>query len=139
MIKRTALLALALIGAASVAMASTPHAVDGAWSFKTATFQGDCVMTGRLIVKPSAKGAHACELIAYQTCSAYKITTKQTCQLSEQNGAVTIKSKIVHSTSTGYAPDDFALKLESAARMTGELRSADIAKVVFYRGDEVIS
>ena len=140
MIKRAALLAAVLIGAASIATAAAaPHAVDGAWAFKTVPFQGDCVMTGRLVVKPTVKGAHSCELIAYQTCSAYKITTKQTCQLSETNGAVTIKSKIVHSTSTGYAPDDFELKLESAARMTGELRSADIAKVTFYRGDEAIS
>jgi hypothetical protein len=140
MIARAALLALALCAGVSAAIASSPNAVEGAWEFKTVPFQGDCVMTGRLIVRPRAGGAsHACELVAYQTCTGLKITTKQTCSLSEQNGAVTIKSAIVHSTSAQYAPDDFALKLESPARMTGELRSADIASVVFYRGAEAIS
>ena len=138
MIARAALLVLAAL--ALMAAAKAPEPVDGAWNFKTASYDTGCVMTGHLMVSPSGAGkTHACKLTAYENCPGIKITTQQNCKLAETNGAIVITSTIVHSTSANYAPDDFSLKLESAARMTGELRSADIAPVVFYRSEDAVS
>lgn len=138
---RLALFALALL-AAPVALAAGPkHSVTGAWSFKTQPYDGGCVMTGQMIVDQKRKGdAYACQIKAYETCPDISINAEQTCTLTEKNGKVLIKSTIVKvEPALGYTPDDFELTLESSSRMIGELRSADIAPVMFYRGDAPIS
>lgn len=138
---RLALLALALIAAPAALAAGPKHSVTGAWSFKTEPYDGGCVMTGQLIVDRIRKGdAYACKLTAHETCPDVSISATQTCTLTEKNGNVRISSRIVKvEPALGYTPDDFELTLESSARMIGELRSADIAPVMFYRGDTPIS
>jgi hypothetical protein len=138
---RLALFALALL-AAPVALAAGPkHNVTGAWSFKTQQYDGGCVMTGQLTVERKAKGAaHVCKITAHETCPGISIKADQNCTLTERDGKVRIASTIVKvEPALGYTPDDFELRLESSSRMIGELRSADVAPVMFYRGDTPIS
>lgn len=139
---RALLIPLALAAAVAVTAAGKPSPVVGAWSFKTQPYDGGCVMVGDLSVSPSPKnGAYSCKLVAHETCQGMKITAHQICTLTEKSGKVAIKSTIalLSDPSMSYAPDNFELKLENAARMTGELRSADIAPVLFYRGEVPVS
>ena len=126
----------ALIAAAGAAPRPDPAAaVLGAWRFQTEPYASGCVMTGDLVVMRDAnRKGFTCRLVAHEACPEIKITAQQVCTLAHAHGAITITSTIEHVTSPNYAPDNFALKLESASRMSGELRSADIAPVVFWRG-----
>jgi hypothetical protein len=135
---RALLIPLTLAAAIAIAAAGKPSPVTGAWSFKTQPYDGGCVMTGELSVSSAPRnGSYSCKLVARETCPDLKITAQQVCTLTEKNGKVAIKSSIalLSDPSMAYSPDNFELTLESAARMTGELRSADIAPVLFYRGE----
>jgi len=90
-------------------------------------------------VRGDAKSGYICRLVAHEACPEITVTAQQTCRLTEERGAVTIKSRLERVTVPNYAPDNFALRMESAARMTGQLRSADIAPVTFFRGPGAIS
>jgi hypothetical protein len=140
-IVRATLLAITLAAAiGAAATAAQRPTVAGAWAFKTEPYPDRCVMTGELVVQPQrSKAGYVCKLTAYETCAAVKNTAKQSCVLSESNGAVTITSTLISTTYPDYLPDNFTLKLESAARMSGQLRSADTAPVIFYRGAGAIS
>ena len=132
------------LGGALLAAGAAPHpgasgGVRGAWQFQTAPYDGGCVMTGDLIVRGDAKSGYICRLVAHEACPEITVTAQQTCRLTEERGAVTIKSRLERVTVPNYAPDNFALRMESAARMTGQLRSADIAPVTFFRGPGAIS
>jgi hypothetical protein len=135
---RTVFVALCALCAMGAAARET---VDGAWSFSTAPFDGGCVMTGALVVLPSdAQGRHACRLTTMEICPAIRGGAEESCVLTEDKGEIVIKSVITKGPGAAYEPDDFALRLESASRMSGRLQSAGgTAPAIFVRGPAAVS
>ena len=146
MIARFLLAGAALLG---LIAAAPRDDVVGAWSFKTASFDGGCVMTGTLVVLPGdAQGHHVCRLTTMEVCPRIKGGAEESCDLTSADGAVTITSTITRGPAPpsgngpgpAYEPDNFTLKLETAARMSGKLHSGGGAgSVVFFRGPGAVS
>lgn len=133
--------AIVVLGAAAAKPARVADPVLGAWQFETAIYSGSCKMSGAMQIRPGPKpNTYACTFVATETCEGLKVRAEQTCTAVKDGKTFTISSTIVKLTpEVSYAPDDWALTIVDSGRMTGELRSADIAPVTFYRGLGAIS
>lgn len=118
-----------------------PDPVVGVWEFKTEPYGGGCVMSGRMTIRPAVGGApHTCTFVAYENCPDVKVRADQTCTATKVGDKLSIKATIIKvEPQVSYAPDDWELTVIDAGRMRGELRSADIAPVIFYRGEALVS
>jgi hypothetical protein len=144
-----AVAALALAGAATAQSGKPsrikPDRLLGDWSFRTDPYDGgggDCVMTGRMKIKAGERrGLYTCTFSATETCKPGRaVTAEQTCTGELVGNQLTLKATIISvSPPSAYAPDDWELTVQSPTRMVGELRSADIAPVTFFRTVEAIS
>lgn len=135
-------LALAGVGAAA---AKPPRAVDpvlGGWVFETATYKGTCKMKGEMSIRPTTQpNRYTCSFVATETCQDLKVRADQSCIAVKDGKTLTVTAKIEKLTPADipYAPDNWSLTIVDSSKMIGELRSADIAPVTFYRGMGAIS
>lgn len=110
--------------------------VLGDWRFETTVYDGGCKMTGAMtITRGASPGTYACRFTATEVCPSVRTTARQTCTATRSGDALEVTSTIVALAppDSPYVPDDWTLTIRSASRMTGELRSADIAPVEFFR------
>jgi len=139
-----AALALAALASASPAVAK-PRGGDpvlGSWTFETATYKGSCKMRGEMTLRAdAAPGRYQCSFVATETCTGLKVRADQSCTALKSGQKLSVKATIVKITppDVPYAPDDWELTIVDSSKMIGELRSADIAPVTFYRGVGAIS
>ncbi|MGD2134024.1 MAG: hypothetical protein PVI23_14615 [Maricaulaceae bacterium] len=158
---RLALAALALSCAAAAPALAQSNAqsigaeadISGYWEFETKRYDYGCKMTGEMTIAPAeTEGEYVGELIAREKCDGITLETgeifgpveyyaEQTVVATRDGEALTIVSTLVRidPPSTSYWPDDFVLEIIDGALMMGELRSADIAPVAFFRGDAPIA
>jgi hypothetical protein len=97
-------------------------------------------MYGQMVIAPNANGRHVCTFKTEEHCPDVVAKAEESCTATRAGTAVNIKS-IVKSVNPaiGYDPDDFELKIENSARMTGMMRSFNSAPVEFYRGNQPTS
>jgi len=134
--------ALSAFAAAGKPAAPTIDPVAGAWQFETAVYKGSCRIRGEMAIRPTAKpNAYICSFVATETCDDLKVRADQSCTAVKAGNALTVTATVVKLSPPGisYAPDNWSLTIVDAAHMKGELRSADIAPVTFYRGLGAIS
>lgn len=139
-------MALALTCAgSSVAAAKPARAVDpvlGGWVFETATYKGTCKMKGEMSIRPTTTpNRYTCSFVATETCEGLKVRADQSCTAVKDGKTLSVAATIVKLTPPDipYAPDNWSLTIIDSSKMIGELRSADIAPVTFYRGMGAIS
>lgn len=139
----SAALGLTLAGA-PIACAK-PRASDpvlGSWTFETAVYKGSCRMRGEMSIRAgSAPNVYQCSFVATESCTDLKVRADQSCTATKSGQKLSVKATILKVTppDVPYAPDDWELTIVNASKMIGELRSADIAPVTFYRGTGAIS
>jgi hypothetical protein len=140
----TALTALsgALFGAPAFSQPAKPQGastanVVGAWTFQTQTYADGCKMYGELVIQPNASGKHICTFKTEEHCPDILAKAQESCTAQRNGATLAIKSTVlsVSPPNIGYDPDDFELKIENSARMTGMMRSFHSAPVEFYRGN----
>jgi hypothetical protein len=146
--------AMAAVAAASViglafaaeAQTRTPRKgadpILGAWRFETENYAPSCKMTGDMVIRATKdKDQFTCTFVARERCGReIDVVAEQTCTISRSGTAVSITAAIVKVTpQVSYAPDNWQLTYVNARKMTGELRSAAIAPVTFFRAETPIS
>ena len=129
-----AALALALGGAAS-AKPAEPDPIVAVWSFKTDVYGPDCTLVGEMLISHGeTAGAYTCRFETRETCRAWKVRARQTCQaVRTASGALSISSAVVTSEGASYKPDDFTLDVLGPFEMRGAMSSVYRAPVVFSR------
>jgi hypothetical protein len=139
-------IAVALSGLAGASPAAAkPAARDpvlGAWAFETAPYKGGCKMRGEMSIRAgAAANRYLCSFVATETSPSFKVRADQSCTAVKDGAKLTVTAKIekLSPADVPYAPDDWALTIVDSSKMIGELRSADIAPVTFYRGVGAIS
>ncbi|MBU6372536.1 MAG: hypothetical protein KJS97_07360 [Alphaproteobacteria bacterium] len=138
-------LALAVAVGSGAAAAKPARAVDpvlGGWVFETAVYKGSCRMKGEMSIRPAPQpNRYTCSFVATETCEGLKVRADQSCTAVKEGKTLTIKATILKLTPPDilYTPDDWSLTIVDSSKMIGELRSADIAPVTFYRGMGAIS
>jgi hypothetical protein len=138
----TLLAAMALLAAPSLAQAPVRQPAQahlGAWSFKTQPYAGGCVLSGQMRITQPSAGPLSCRFNAVETCPGRVSKATQTCAVSRTGNAVKITSKVVHTDSPSYVPDNFEVELTSPTEMRGMMRSFNSAPVVFRRSEQAIS
>jgi hypothetical protein len=143
--------ALAALGLAAAALGAdaqtrTPRQgadpILGAWRFETETYSPGCKITGDMTIRPTKeKDRFTCTFVARERCGReVDIVAEQTCAITRSGKELSISSTIVKvAPAVGYAPDDWELTFINASKMTGELRSAAVAPVTFFRAQTPIS
>lgn len=119
----------------------------GDWNFSTDFYRsGYCQMSGRLTVfsPKSETPSAACSLTAVEVCGEERSVVEQSCEISLEDDAAVIESEIEQfierkSNSLGYLPDNFSLSNISSDEMSGALKSAVSARVIFRRAEGAIS
>jgi hypothetical protein len=116
--------------------AAGPANIAGNWTFQTQTYSNGCKMYGQMVIAPNATGRHVCTFKTEEHCPDVVAKAQETCTATRAGAALTIKSQVKSvSPAIGYDPDDFELKIENSARMTGMMRSFNSAPVEFFRGN----
>ncbi len=145
---RGLLVACALTLAAPPAAAQSSDAgatadITGAWSFETDVYPLGCQMTGELTLHPTTDpDVFDGRLMAYESCEGgARYEAKQISTARRDGAQLVIESALVRVLPSPefYQPDDFELTIVDGALMVGELRSADIAGVRFFRRDGPIA
>lgn len=136
-------LLFALVLAAAAPALANPAAnsadITGAWGFATQTYGEGCKLSGTVVIKPVGK-SFLCTMAAQEICRDIKVRAKETCTATRNGDSLVIKATVVSvDPDVGYVPDDFELKIHSAAYMKGMLRSFHSAPVDFFRGDAPVS
>ncbi len=126
-------------------------AIEGDWSFETAVYDTSCQMTGSLSIAPTGvDGIYEGELRTLERCDWYDrhfgetfpgYRSRQSVRLSRRGADVVIHSELIEVEPNlgNYLPDNFVLEVRHSALMEGQLRSADIAPVKFFRDNAAIS
>ena len=133
---------LCLLALAAAPVFATPKAADvsGAWAFETQTYGSHCQLSGSMMIRPAGKD-YACTFTAQERCSDITVKAQESCEAKRlPDGSFNIIATVNKvSPQVGYEPDNFELKIESGAHMTGMLRSFHSAPVDFFRGDAPVS
>lgn len=137
-------LATAGFGADAQTRTARPSAdpILGAWRFETENYTPSCKMSGDMVIRPTkTRDRFTCTFVARERCGrTIDVVAEQTCTITRTGTAVSITASIVKVTpDVSYAPDNWELTFVNASRMTGELRSAAVAPVVFMRAQTPIS
>ena len=97
-------------------------------------------MRGRMVIRRGEEpGAYLCDFIANERCPdtdspVIDTHVEQRCIAGRDGADLVILSEIVEQDQAlPYWPDNFRLTIHSSREMRGELRSADVAPVVFRR------
>jgi hypothetical protein len=147
----SAAVALAALGLAAAALSADAQTrtlrqsadpILGAWRFETETYAPGCKITGDMMIRPTKqKDRFTCTFVARERCGReLDVLAEQTCAITRTGKALSISSTVVKVTpAVGYAPDDWQLTFINASKMTGELRSAAVAPVTFFRAQAPIS
>jgi hypothetical protein len=129
---------VALFAATATAQPARPAQsnISGAWTFQTQTYADGCKMYGEMNIQPAANGKHICTFKTEEHCPDVVAKAQETCTAQRTGDSVKIESVVKSVTpQIGYDPDDFELKIENSAHMTGLMRSFHSAPVEFYRGN----
>lgn len=116
--------------------------ITGQWTFQTSPYGLDCSMKGGMTIAPTkVEGVFSCSLLAEETCNGETWQARQSCVVMRRDDGVYVQSRVeaVAGNPGNYMPDNFLLPVITSDKMTGELRSASIAPVVFKRADGAIS
>lgn len=109
--------------------------LSGAWRFATASYdcsQGKCSMQGDMEIRRAA-GGYSCTFIASETYPTSITRSEESCAISvTADGALTVTSNVLNSTSTSYSADNFSLR-RSNDKLTGTLQSGINVAVEFSR------
>lgn len=143
------LLLLALLAPAPLASAEAPNTPAGPWKFETAKINLTCKLSGEMeIARTDKAGLYSCRFVAVQSCAGdppLEFHVEQTCVATRSGARVTITSKIEKvigvkpagmrtTVESGYAPDNFELRLNAAgSEMNGMFHSLNQAVVKFWR------
>lgn len=114
----------------------------GAWRFETETYAPGCRITGNMIISPTKeKDRFTCRFVAREKCgNEIDITAEQTCAITRSGKSIDMIATVIKVTpQVSYAPDNWKLTFVNASKMTGELRSAAVAPVTFFRTQTPIS
>lgn len=127
----------------------------GEWTFKTATLEDSCVISGEMTITQVGKSnRYTCTFDAVQTCTRRlpaEIFTTQSCVAIRIGSQLGISSKLdkvrrvnPDSMRKGmelqYAPDNFYVQLNKRGdEMTGKFESMGEAPVKFRRHEDLIS
>ncbi|MEL7129786.1 MAG: hypothetical protein AAGK23_09580 [Pseudomonadota bacterium] len=142
-----AILAIWIVGFTATSASAREENIIGSWSFETDRYRADtCVLYGSMQVRPTAEeDIYRCTFTAVEDCDGQdRWVVEQTCRASRDGDNLAIQSTIVNflefeQHTENYAPDHFALAVESANKMVGTLVSAIRAKVTFERTPDTIS
>jgi len=130
----------------SAAEAARPD-ISGTWAFETERYRaGLCRLYGTLRLRPTPEdGVYRGAMTAIEDCEGEeRWVVEQTNTAFAEDGQLSIQSTIVSFLEASadpqlYAPDHFALEIESANLMVGQLVSAVSAPVEFRRTTDGIS
>jgi len=145
--------------AAPIALAQLKKAPspEGTWDFKTAELNDKCTISGEMTIGETGSGdtrRFTCRFKAVQACtggSIRKISTEQSCTLTQAGPKVTIISKVERIVATEppelmkgmdrrYFPDNFYVSINTRGdEMEGMFESQGEAPVKFRRKGELIS
>lgn len=142
-----AVLTLTLAASAQSSDEAADVSITGAWSFETDVYETSCQMTGSLTVRATAEDdIYEGDLRTLERCGYYPpefpgFRAVQRSRLIREGDQLTIRSEVVsvEPDTGGYWPDNFVLTVRASDLMEGQLRSADIAGVRFFRSNPTIS
>lgn len=141
-LRAAAAFALLAAPAAASETGAAPQDLLGQWGFETEPYDINCVMTGGMTLAATADPAQfSCSLTTQEVCGPLRFRTRQSCVATLVGGRLVVISQLesVEPDPEAYAPDNFVLDQVSGFEMTGQLRSADIAPVRFFRATEATS
>ena len=144
-----------LLGAATLALAAQPSFaqqssenpgatadITGRWSFLSDPTYPGCSLSGEVFISSTPdENRFTCTVVANDVCpGVWSYRAEETCVAERDGDQLTIASRVLQvKPSTGnYLPDDFAVTIISGSRMTGDLVSALVTDVEFFRGDTPI-
>lgn len=130
-----------VIASAFAAPALADTNIAGQWTF-TAKLDDSCTFGGTAQLEKTAEDAFKGELTARQSCTDLPedYLVRQDCEASVLGNQLSVRCRIVEFIngyeSPFYAPDNFTLTIESAARMHGALVSAGSVKPAEWKRAE---
>lgn len=139
---------LLLTGLLAVGLASPIHAeaepsinIAGQWTF-TARLDIDCTFHGTASLRHQGDATYSAEITAVQSCPALEadFVVRQDCAVSQMSAQISVRCEIVefiNGFDVGfYYPDNFALSIDTPARMHGALISTGDPKPAEWRRAE---